>query len=94
MGRLFDKIRTAVSDGRYLVGEHAGERLDERQVPDWQVIASIADGRLLAERPRSRPNPSVEVEQSLPDGTAVKVVWSWLRENKAAKLMTVHYFDQ
>jgi len=34
---------------------------------------------LLLERPRSRPNPIVEVEQLLPDGIAVKAVWSRLR---------------
>lgn len=94
MGKLFRQIRHAVLDGRYLVGLHAAIQLDERGIPDWQVVAGIAAGQLLEERPSARPNPSVEVEEMLADGTHVKAVWSWLPVHKAAKLVTVHYFDR
>ncbi len=94
MGELFHRIRAAVAEGRYLVGVHAGNQLDERGIPDWQVVAGLPEGVLLCERPSDRPNPAVEVEQLLPDGTAVKAVWSWLPHHHAAKLVTVHYFDR
>lgn len=94
MGELFSRIRTAVAEGRYLVGEHAGERLDERGIPDWEVVVGVREGRVIRERPDDRPNASVEVEQLLPDGTSVLVVWSWLPRQRAAKLVTVHYFDR
>jgi hypothetical protein len=72
---------------------HAGNQLDERGIPDWQVVAGLAEGVLLRERPHGKPNPCVEVEQLLPDGTPVKAVWSWLPRHQVAKLVTVHYFD-
>lgn len=94
MAELFDRIRAAVAAGRYVVGLHAADRLQERRTSEWQVVASSSDGRLLRERPHDRPNPAVEVEQVLPDGTAVKAVWSWLGPDEVAKLVTVHFFDE
>lgn len=60
----------------------------------WQVIAGAAEGRLLMERPWTEPNPSIELDQILADGTSVKVVWSWLAEASVAKLVTVHFYDR
>ncbi len=94
MGRLFDTIRELVSQDRYLVGQHAGERLEERGIMEWQAVAGLQEGVLLAERPDARPNPAVDVRESLPDGTEFKAVWSYLRQSGAAKLVTVHFFDE
>jgi hypothetical protein len=93
MGQLFDKIRQLVAGEKYIVGQHASERLEERGIMEWQVIGGLDEGELVAERPGAKPNPAVEVRQSLPDGTDVKVVWSYLRQSGVAKLVTVHYFD-
>jgi hypothetical protein len=38
MGRLFDEIRRLVADDRYVVGQHASERLDERGIMEWQLL--------------------------------------------------------
>lgn len=94
MGALFDKIRVAVDEGRYLIGLHAANQLDDRGIADWQIVAGLEEGTLLRERPSDRPNPAVEVEQILADGTPIKAVWSWLPQHRAAKLVTVHYFDR
>jgi len=74
MGRLFDTIQRLVLDNHYLVGDHAVGRLDERGVLEWQVVDGIRGAKLLKERQRDRPNPSVEALQLLADGTEVKVV--------------------
>lgn len=94
MSDLFNQIRTAVAQRRYLIGLHAGNQLDERGIPDWQVVGGVPEGLLLRERPHDKPNPAVEVQQILPDGTFVKTVWSWLPRQKVAKLVTVHYLDR
>ena len=94
MGKLFDDIRSRVADGRYVVGQHASERLEERGILEWQAAAGMAAGVLLLERPRDQPNPAVEVRETLPDGTEVKAVWSLLRASDVAKLVTVHFFDE
>ncbi len=94
MGVVFARIRVAVAADRYLIGAHAGNQLDDRGIPDWQVVAGLAEGRLLRERLRARPNAIAEVEQMLLDGTAVKAVWSWLPYHQAAKLITVHFLDR
>ena len=94
MGILFDRIQAAVAADRFLIGVHAGYQLDERGIADWQIPVGLAEGRLLMERPDARPNPLVEVEQVLPDGTAVKAVWSWLPYHEAAKLVTVHFLGR
>jgi len=93
MGRFFTTIRLLVAEGKYVVGEHASERLEERGIMEWQAAAGLADGELLLERSRARPNPAVEVREALPDGTTYKAVWSYLRQSGVAKLVTVHFFD-
>ncbi len=74
MSQLFETIRQLVSEDRYIVGKHASERLEERGILEWQVVVGLQDGTLLEERPEDRPNPAVEVEQYLPDGTEFKAV--------------------
>mgnify|MGYP001620191142 CR=1 FL=1 len=93
MGKLLDNIREAVRDERYVVGWHADERCEEHGVTDWQIIAGLEDAELVRERPASKPNPSVIVRQSLPDGTGVEVIWSWLSPSRRAKLVTVYFRD-
>lgn len=94
MGQLFETIRQLVAEEKYVVGQHASERLEERGIMEWQVVAGLDDGELIAERPDAMPNPAIEVSESLPDGTEVKVVWSLLRQSGVAKLVTVHFFDR
>ena len=94
MGKLFNTIQQLVAEEKYLVGEHASERLEERGIMEWQAVAALADGELIDEKPRAKPNPTVAVRETLPDGTAFKAVWSYLRQSGAAKLVTVHFFDR
>ncbi|MBI4862272.1 MAG: DUF4258 domain-containing protein [Candidatus Riflebacteria bacterium] len=94
MGELFDIIRGLVFEERYVIGQHASERLEERGIMEWQVVVGLADGSLLVERPEAKPNPAVEVRQSLADGTEIKAVWSHLSQSGVAKLVTVHFFDE
>ena len=94
MSQLFETIRQLVSEDRYIVGKHASERLEERGILEWQAVMGLQDGTLLEERPDDVPNPAIEVEQLLPDGTEFKAVWSILRRLQVAKLVTVHFFDQ
>jgi hypothetical protein len=93
VGRLFDTIRELVRQGRYLIGEHAAERLDERGVLEWQVVDGIEAGRLVVERPDALPNPAIEVRQLLASGEEIKAIWSYLVRADMAKLVTVHFFD-
>jgi hypothetical protein len=39
MGRLFATIRQLVAEEKYVVGQHAAERLEERSIMEWQVVA-------------------------------------------------------
>lgn len=94
MGNLYDTIRQLVIEGKYVVGQHASERLEERGIMEWQAIVGLDDGELLAERADATPNPAVEVRESLPDGTQFKSVWSYLKRSGVAKLVTVHFFDK
>ena len=94
MGQLFDIIWQLVTEEKYVVGEHASERLEERGILEWQVVAGLEDGELIVERPDAKPNPAVEVSETLLDGTKFKAVWSHLRQSGVAKLVTVHFFDR
>jgi hypothetical protein len=94
MGKLYDTIRQLVIDGKYVVGQHASERLEERGIMEWQAIVGLEDGELLTERPDAIPNPAVEVRELLPDGMEFKSVWSHLERSGVAKLVTVHFFDK
>src|SRR5438093_11292834 len=94
MASLFDTIRQLVAEEKYVVGQHASERLEERGIMEWQVVAGLEDGELIAERSDAKPNPAVEVREWLPDGTECKAVWSHLRQSGVAKLVTVHFFEE
>jgi len=91
---LFDRIKRLVAAERYLVGQHAVERLDERGILEWQIIDGIALAQVLREKPNAEPNSAVEVVQILADGTNIKVVWSHVASIDVAKLVTVHFFDE
>lgn len=93
MASHFDTIRQLVNDEKYVVGQHASERLEERGIMEWQAVAGLADGVLMLECPDAKPNPTVEVLEELPDGTEFKAVWSYLSTSGVAKLVTVHFFD-
>ncbi len=94
MGQLFTTIRALVTEEKYIVGQHAAERLEERGIMEWQAVAGLEDGKLLVERTDAKPHPVVEVEEVLPDGTEFKAVWSYLSRSGVAKLVTVHFFDE
>ena len=94
MAKLFDTIRRLVAENKYVVGEHAVQRLEERRILEWQAVSGLEDGRLLLERPNDKPNPAIEVQERLPDGTEFKAVWSYLKRSGVAKLVTVHFFDE
>lgn len=94
MGQLFDTIRQLVDEEKYVIGQHASERLEERGIMEWQVVAGLEHGELLVERGDAIPNPAVEVRESLPDGTEFKAVWSHLPRSGVAKLVTVQFFDR
>lgn len=91
---LFRTIRQLVAEGKYVVGQHASERLEERGIMEWQAVVGLEEGDLVAERPDAMPNPAVEVREPLPDGTEFSAVWSRLRRSGVAKLVTVHFFDR
>lgn len=93
MSMLFDQIRAAVATDHYILGLHASERLRQRGIPGWQVAAGLSHAKLLEDRPRDRPNPSVVAMQMLADGSTITVVWSWLRRSATAKLVTVYFTD-
>jgi len=94
MGRLHQQICELVAEGHYVVGQHASERLEERNILEWQAVAGIQDGELLAEQAKAKPNPIIEIREMLPDGTEFKAVWSHLKQSGVAKLVTVHFFDE
>ncbi len=94
MGNLFETIRRLVEEEKYVVGEHAVQRLEERGILEWQAVFGLEDAELMLERPDDKPNPAVEVRERLPDGTEFRAVWSHLRRSGVAKLVTVHFFDE
>ena len=93
MGTLFEKIRAAVREDRFLVSWHADERAEEREVTVWQLVAGLEDAILERERPASKPHASVVVREELVDGTEVEVIWAWLPESHRAMLVTVYFVE-
>jgi hypothetical protein len=90
---LVELIKQAVREGDFLVSVHARERLAERRVRLWQVEAGLKSAGVEEVRPDDEPNPSIVVEEFLPDGTPVTVIWSWLESSNQAKLVTVYFRD-
>jgi hypothetical protein len=93
MGQLFESLRQLVAAEKYVAGQHASERLEERGIMEWQVVAGLERADLIAERSDASPHPAVTVREGLPDGTEFKAVWSHLRASGVAMLVAVHFFD-
>ena len=93
MGKLFEKIRSAVREDRFLVSWHADERAEEREVTVWQLVVGLEEAKLERERPASKPHPSIVVREELADGTKVEVIWAWLAESRRAILVTVYFSE-
>jgi len=93
MGKLVEQIRSAVANDRFYVAWHADERCEERGITAWQLVAGLEQAELVRERPKNKPNPSVVVRQILEDGSEVEVIWSWLRETRQTKLVTVYLVE-
>jgi hypothetical protein len=49
MGKLADTIRRLVAEEKYVVGEHAARRLEERGILEWQAVLGLENGELLLE---------------------------------------------
>jgi hypothetical protein len=94
LSALADNIREAIDDERYVFGAHADQRLRERRILGWQVLAGVDDATVIRERSDATPNPVVEFNQTLPDGTPFKAVWAWISAERTAKLVTVHFYDK
>jgi hypothetical protein len=94
MGQLFDTIRKLVAEEKYVVGEHASERLELRGIMEWQAVAGLEDGELILERLDDIPNPAVEGKELLADATEIIAVWSYLGRSGVAKLVTVHFLKK
>ena len=94
MGELFERVRAAVAAERYVFSDHADNALRERGIVHWQVASGVDQARVLSERPQTKPNPTVELQQTLPDATPIKAVWAYLSALDLAKLVTVHFFDR
>jgi hypothetical protein len=54
-------------------------------------VAGLNEGKLVRERPRSKPHPSVVVREQLPDGTEAEVIRAWMPESRRAKLVTIYF---
>ncbi len=98
-----DRSRDLPTDGRlcYLEagsrswpGESTPGYSQSRRSQGWQAVAGLDDGELIVERRDAKPDPVVEVRESLADGTEIQAVWSHLRQAGVAKRVTVHFFDE
>lgn len=86
-----ESIRRSLANERYLVTNHADERLRERGIMLWQVVAGTRDSAVCREFPDASPFPKAEFELRLADGTRAKAVWSWSRASGSVRLVTVHF---
>jgi Domain of unknown function (DUF4258) len=93
VGAIFDLIRQAVREERYIISWHADERCEQRGIADWQLVAGLDDAALVHERPGTMPHPSIVVRQLLADGGEVEVIWGWMAQSQRAKLVTVYFLD-
>ena len=48
MGKLFDTICRLVTEEKYVVGEHAVQRLEERGILEWQAVVGLEEGGVAA----------------------------------------------
>ena len=93
MGRWYERIRKAIKEERVVFSLHAENQLASRGVVRWQAVAGFEEAQLVSERPEAKPNPKIQVRQSLPDGTDVLAVWSYVRSIRTAKLVTLYFED-
>jgi hypothetical protein len=55
MATLFDQIVQAVAAERFIVSNHADDRLRERMIELWQLTSSLDAATFIDERPNDVP---------------------------------------
>jgi hypothetical protein len=88
---LARSILSSIEQGRYLVTDHADERLRERGILLWQVLEGVGRPICTFDDPGATPFPKSEIDFYLVDGTRVRSVWSWSRASGTARLVTIHF---
>jgi len=73
MGQLF-KTSNSLLRGKIRRWRHASERLEERGIMEWQTVAALADGEFDRRETKVKPNPTIEVRESLPMARNFKAV--------------------
>ncbi|MBM4036758.1 MAG: DUF4258 domain-containing protein [Planctomycetes bacterium] len=91
--QLLARIEEAVRAERYEVSIHADNRIEERGMMEWHIVAGLPDADLLEAQLDDHPWPSVLLSQALPDGTEVYVKWSYRARDRMARLVTIYYPD-
>jgi hypothetical protein len=76
--RIAEEIRTAVREERCLFGAHADQRIRERKIVRWQIVAEMDAAKLIRKRPDASPNPAAKFDLFLADGTSVSAIRSWI----------------
>ena len=61
MTNLESRIRRAIADEQWTFTNHAEQRLNERDIEGWQVIAGVEAGQTIEVVPSALPNPKIVI---------------------------------
>jgi hypothetical protein len=83
-------LRTAVAQDRYVITQHAKQRMGQRQVTDQDIKRVVVTGDVIEQHPKARPFPKA-LFMAKHKGEPLYVSCAF--DGRTAYIITVHWYD-
>ena len=88
------RIQNLVIDGSFRLSEHGNEEIEEDDLPLDEIVAGLADCRIVEDYPEAWKGPSVLVLENLKSGGPIHALWGIPRHgDQVAVLITAYRPD-
>lgn len=87
----FEKLREAIRQNKYIIKQHAKQRMGERQVSGAEMSDVIINGDMIEETSDAFPFPKYLFMKLVRDGEPLYVSVAF--DGELAYIITVHWYD-
>lgn len=85
------RLREVVRQNKYMIKQHAKQRMGERQIKDNEIVDVILDGEIIEENPTAHPFPKCLLMKFVRNNEPLYVSVAF--DGEHAYIITVHWYD-
>lgn len=87
------EIKKAIKEERINITEHADEELEDDEISNEDLYASVFNGEIIEDYPKDFPFPSCLIYGRDRKGKAIHSVWAYSEDDQIAVLITAYLPD-